>query len=329
MLSDIKKINKPIININTASLWDLGDNVALFELHSKSNTIDMITLDFLDKSIDLISSSFKSMIIYNEGDFFSAGANLGEALFLGNIGLESEVEKNILKKGQEVYSKLKYSQFPVVAAPFNLALGGGCEILLHSNFIQAHIESYIGLTEAALGILPAWGGCKELLSKFHKDNKIPKGPMVPIIKTFELIGMAKVSTSAQDAVKLGYLKSTDGITMNRERLLFDAKIKAMDLSKDFKPPDKSTYYLPGKTSILALTLALNNMKLNGQISEYDKYIGEKIAFVLSGGDTDILKELSEENILNLEKNAIYELIRKDLTLERLEHVLETGKYLRN
>ena len=329
LLSDIKKIQKPIVNINTASLWDIGNKVTVFEFHSKSNTIDMATLEFLNQSIDIISNSYQSMIIYNEGEFFSAGANLGEALFLGNLGLDSEVEKNILKKGQEVYSKLKYSEFPVISAPFNLALGGGCEILLHSNYVQAHIESYIGLTEAALGILPAWGGCKELLSRFSKQKTLAKGPMPSIIKTFELIGMAKVSTSAHEAKELGYLKNNDGITINRNRLLYDAKMKALELSKDFIPPNKSTYNLPGKTSILALTLAINSMRQNGQISNYDKYIGEKIAFVLSGGDTDINKELSEENILNLEKDAIYELISKNLTLERLEHVLETGKYLRN
>ena len=329
LLSDIKKIQKPIVNINTASLWDIGNKVTVFEFHSKSNTIDMATLEFLNQSIDIISNSYQSMIIYNEGEFFSAGANLGEALFLGNLGLDLEVEKNILKKGQEVYSKLKYSEFPVISAPFNLALGGGCEILLHSNYVQAHIESYIGLTEAALGILPAWGGCKELLSRFSKQKTLAKGPMPSIIKTFELIGMAKVSTSAHEAKELGYLKNNDGITINRNRLLYDAKMKALELSKDFIPPNKSTYNLPGKTSILALTLAINSMRQNGQISNYDKYIGEKIAFVLSGGDTDINKELSEENILNLEKDAIYELISKNLTLERLEHVLETGKYLRN
>ena len=269
------------------------------------------------------------MIIYNEGDLFSGGANLGEALFLGNIGLDKLVEENIVAKGQNVYSKLKYSNFPVVAAPFNLALGGGCEILLHSDFVQAHTESYIGLTEAALGILPAWGGCKELLRKFSANNSKIKGPMPAIIKAFELIGMAKVSTSAQEAKEYGYLNSTDGITMNRDRLLYDAKLKALELSKNYIPPSKYSYNLPGKTSILALTLALDNMKSSGQISNHDKLIGETIAFVLSGGDNDYLDELSEENILNLEKNAIYKLIRNNLTIERLEYVLETGKYLRN
>ena len=329
LLSDIKKTNEPIKRISTASLWDIGDQITVFEIHSKSNTIDMATMEFLYQSIDIVASSYKAMIIYNEGDFFSAGANLGEALFLGNIGLDTEVEKKILIKGQEVFSKLKYSKFPVIAAPFNLALGGGCEIILHSNYVQAHVESYIGLTEAALGILPAWGGCKELLSRFSSNNSIPKGPMPAVIKTFELIGMAKVSTSAQEAKKIGYLKDSDGITMNRNRLLFDAKMKAIEMSKNYKIPEKKIYCLPGKTAVAAIKLTLENMKSSGAISQYDKFIGEKIAYVLSGGDTDITKEVIEENILKLEKDAIYNLMKENLTIERLEHILETGKYLRN
>ena len=329
LLTDIKKTNKPLKKISTASLWDIGDQITVFEIHSKSNTLDMATMEFLNQCIDIVTSSFKAMIIYNEGEFFSAGANLGEALFLGNIGLDKEVEKNILLKGQEVYSKLKYSKFPVIAAPFNLALGGGCEIILHSNYVQAHIESYIGLTEAALGILPAWGGCKELLSRFSSNKKIPKGPMPAIIKTFELIGMAKVSTSAHEAKKIGLLKETDGITMNRNRLLFDAKMKAIEMSKNYKIPEKNIYCLPGRTALSAIKLSLENMKSNGAISQYDKFIGEKIAYVLSGGDTDITNEVSEENILKLEKDAIYNLMKENLTIERLEHILETGKYLRN
>ena len=329
LLSDFKKTHKPIKTIKTASLWDIGDQVTVFEIHSKSNTIDISTLEFLNEAIDIVNSSYNSMILYNEGDFFSAGANLGEALFLGNIGLESEVENKILNKGQEVYTKLKYSNFPVVAAPANIALGGGCEIILHSDYVQAHIESYIGLTEAALGILPAWGGCKELLFRFYNNNKIPKGPMPSIIKTFELIGMAKVSSSAHEAKKLGYLRNSDGITMNKNRLLYDAKQKAIQLSEKYEPPTKNTYFLPGKTAQSALNLAINNMFSNGQISSHDKFVGEKIAYVLSGGDTDITKLMKEENILKLEKNAIYELMKEDLTIERLEYVLETGKYLRN
>ena len=225
--------------------------------------------------------------------------------------------------------KLKYSNFPVVAAPSSLALGGGCEIILHSNFVQAHIESYIGLTEAALGILPAWGGCKEILGNFVSNKNIPKGPMPAILKAFELIGTAKVSTSAHEAKQLGYLREIDGITMNRNRLLFDAKVKALELISDYRPPEKHIYRLPGKTAFAAMKLAMINMNSTGQISDHDQFVGENIANVLSGGDTDITKEVDEDYILKLEKNAIYKLFKQNLTTERLEYVLETGKYLRN
>ena len=269
------------------------------------------------------------MIIYNEGNLFSAGANLGEALFLGNVGLNNIVEEKIISYGQKVYTKLKYSNFPVISAPFNMALGGGCEILLHSDFVQAHIELYTGLTEAALGILPAWGGCKELLGRFSDNKKYHNGPMPAVLKTFETIAMAKVSSSAQEAKKIGFLKNTDGITMNRDRLLFDSKQKALELSKDYSPPEQYKYNLPGLTAVTALELGLQNMRLLGQISQHDFHIGKIIANVLSGGNTDILSELSEENILNLEKHAINNLIRNNFTIERLEYVLDTGKYLRN
>ncbi|PPR46705.1 MAG: putative 3-hydroxyacyl-CoA dehydrogenase [Alphaproteobacteria bacterium MarineAlpha5_Bin9] len=328
LLSDIKKVKKPIKKISTASLWDIDDGITVFEIHSKSNTLDINTLEFLNQMIDLVSSSYKAMIIYNEGEFFSAGANLGEAMFLGNIGLESELDK-ILTRGQEVFTKLKYSNFPVVAAPFNLTLGGACEIVLQSNYVQAHIESYIGLPEAALGILPAWGGCKEMLSRFKNNKSIPKGPMPAILKAFEVIGSAKVSSSAHEAIQFGFLKKTDGITMNRNRLLYDAKVKALELIKDYKQPKKNNYNLPGITGFSAMKLYIDNLRSSGQISKHDQYVGETIAHVLSGGTTDINKQVDEEYISKLEKNAISKLFKKNLTIERIEHILETGKYLRN
>ena len=153
--------------------------------------------------------------------------------------------------------------------------------------------------------------------------------MPTVLKTFELIGMATVSTSAHEAKKIGYLKYSDGITMNRNRLLFDAKIKALDLSKKYIIPEKTIYRLPGKTAVAAIKLTMENMQSRGEISQYDKFIGEIIAYVLSGGDTDITKDVSEENILKLEKDAIYKLMKENLTIERLEYILETGKYLRN
>ena len=329
LLSDIKKIREPIQKISTASLWDLGDGITIFEIHSRGNSIDMSTMQFLDKSIDIVSNSYKAMVIYNEGPMFSAGANVGEALFLGNIGLETELVDKIVEYGQKVYQKLKYSNFPVISAPSGMALGGGCELLLHSNFVQAHVESYIGLTEAALGICPAWGGCKELLSRFENNKNLPNGPMPAIMKAFQTIGLAKTSTSAPEAREIGFLRSEDGITMNKDRLLHDAKLVAINLIETYVKPEKLTYRLPGRTAFAALELGLKGMFDNGQISEHDKLIGHQIATILSGGETDMLNEVDEDHILKLESNSIQTLFKQPKSQERIEKLLETGKIIRN
>ena len=329
LLSDIKKIREPIQKISNASLWDIGDGVTVFEIHSRGNSIDMNTMQFLDKSIDTVSNSYKAMVIYNEGSMFSAGANVGEALFLGNIGLETELVDKIVEYGQKVYQKLKYSNFPVISAPSGMALGGGCELLLHSNFVQAHVESYIGLTEAALGICPAWGGCKELLSRFEHNKNMPNGPMPAIMKAFQTIGLAKTSTSAPEAREIGFLRSEDGITMNKDRLLHDAKLAAINLIKNYVKPEKLSYRLPGRTAFAALELGLKGMIDNGQISEHDKFIGQQIATILSGGETDMLNEVDEDHILKLESNSIQTLFKQPKSQERIEKLLETGKIIRN
>ena len=329
LLSDLKRIKEPIQKISNASLWDLGDGVTVFEIHSRGNSIDMSTMQFLDKSIDIVSNSYKAMVIYNEGPMFSAGANVGEALFLGNIGLETELVDKIVEYGQKVYQKLKYSNFPVISAPSGMALGGGCELLLHSNFVQAHVECYIGLTEAALGICPAWGGCKELLSRFENNKNMPNGPMPAIMKAFQTIGLAKTSTSAPEAREIGFLRSEDGITMNKDRLLHDAKLVAINLIETYVKPEKLSYRLPGRTAFAALELGLKGMFDNGQISEHDKFIGQQIAVILSGGETDMLNEVGEDHILKLESNSIQTLFKQPKSQERIEKLLETGKIIRN
>ena len=168
-----------------------------------------------------------------------------------------------------------------------------------------------------------------MLTRFSSDKKLPNGPMPSIIKAFETIGMAKTSTSAHEAKELGYLTVDDCITMNRDRLLYDAKVKAIELIPDYKPPKKNTYRLPGKTAFAAMKLSIDSMLSSGQISSHDQVVGEQIAVILSGGETDITQEVDEEYILKLERESIEKLYRENLTLERLEHLLETGKILRN
>ncbi len=189
LLSDIKLASKPLLKNASASLWDIGDGVACLEFTSKSNTIDEAILGLLGQTIALVAQKFKALVIYNEGSNFSLGANLGTALFAANIAAWGEIEKAVAA-GQQAYKALKYAPFPVVAAPAGMALGGGCEILLHADAIQAHAESYIGLVECGVGLVPGWGGCKEMLGRWSAQGKLPKGPMPVPVQLFEMLSTA-------------------------------------------------------------------------------------------------------------------------------------------
>lgn len=224
---------------------------------------------------------------------------------------------------------LKYAPFPVVGAPANMALGGGCETLLHCDAIQAHAETYMGLVEVGVGLLPAWGGSKEILSRWQAFRKRPQGPMPGVAKAFEIVSTASVSTSALEAKDLLYLAAEDGISMNRDRLLADAKAKALELAHHYIPPEPPEFQLPGETARIAMKLAVDSFKLSGKASAHDAVVADQLAFVFSGGDTDMLDTLSEDELLALERKAFMRLIPLDKTLARVEHTLLTGKPLRN
>jgi 3-hydroxyacyl-CoA dehydrogenase len=210
-----------------------------------------------------------------------------------------------------------------------MALGGGCEILLHSAAVQAHAESYLGLVETGVGLVPGWGGCKEMVMRLVSNPKRPGGPMPPLMQAFEQIALAKVSRSAAEARDMLVLRPSDAITMNRDRLLADAKAKALDLAKDYQPPKPIVVNLPGPTGAAALKLGVNDLVHQGKATAYDAIVAEKLAEVLSGGDTDMTLETSEDQLLALERRAFQALIREPKTLARIEHTLETGKPLRN
>jgi 3-hydroxyacyl-CoA dehydrogenase len=328
LLSDYKLTNSPVLNNRSASLWDLGDGIACLEFHSKMNTLDMDTMTVIRKTIDKIGKEFAGLVIYNEAEHFSAGANL--SLLVNAIKEKNTAAiANLIRVGQETYQALKYAPFPVVGAPSGLALGGGCEILLHCDAIQAHAELYMGLVEAGVGLLPGWGGCKEYLHRQLENKKRYGGPIPPVIQAFETIGMAKVSKSAFEAKAMLFLSSSDGITMNRSRLLADAKAKSLALSAGYQPPEPYQYNLPGKTTAILLKMASQAMHLVGKITAYDTVIADHLAQVLSGGDCDITQPLTEEHLMYLELNAFLALTQKPESLARLEHMLQTGKPLRN
>ncbi|PZQ49167.1 MAG: 3-hydroxyacyl-CoA dehydrogenase [Micavibrio aeruginosavorus] len=348
LLSDIKLNAKPVIKTGSAAVWDIGDGVLCVEFTGKMNALDDQVFEAYSQAIKMITKSdgaYKAMVIYNEGSNFSAGANLGLAVFAMNIALWPQIDE-LVSGGQKIYKALKYAPFPVVAAPSGMALGGGCEILLHADHVQAHAETYCGLVEVGVGLIPGWGGCKEMLLRYQAEEReqfdkntggrkmwfSPKNtPMGAVRKAFETIAMARVAKSAQEAKEIKYLKKTDGITMNRDRLLFDAKAKALELAKDYKVPEPVTdIRLPGPSGKLALDMAVADMAKSGKATPYDIVVSGAVARVLSGGDkADWTKPMNEDDLYKLEREEFTALVRNEGTQKRVEHMLEKGKPLRN
>ncbi len=328
LLSDIKLQQPALLENASASLWDIGEGIVCLEFHSKMNTQNTESMALIQQSIALIAEQYKGLVIHNEGEHFSAGADL-TMLTPAFLSQDWEKVKSIIQLGQNTFRALKYAPFPVVAAPSGLALGGGCEILLHCDAIQAHAELYTGLVEVSVGLIPAWGGCKELLRRWLAHPKCPGGPIPPIAQTFETIGLAKTSTSAQEAKALLFMTKSDGISMNKSRLLADAKKRVLSLVKDYQPPEEPVYYLPGKSGWSALAIAVNTLHQAGKATDYDVLISQQLAQVLSGGDTDMTQALNEQDILDLELAGFLFLVQQTGTLKRLEHMLKTGKPLRN
>lgn len=351
LLSDIKLNAKPVMSNKSASVWDIGDGVLCFEKTSKMNTFDEQIFELLNKTIKTIgdgSGDYKALVVYNEASHFSAGANLGLALFMINIAMWAQVEQ-FIAGGQKAFMDLKYAPFPTVSAPSGMALGGGCEILLASDAVQAHAETYTGLVEVGVGLIPGWGGCKEMIlrfrekerQKFAKDlGKIGKKhmwfspdttPMGAVRKAFELIGTATVAKSAHEAKAFGYFRDSDGITMNRDRLLYDAKQRALELAKDYKVPEKvEGIRLPGATGKAALDMAVADLEKSGKATPYDVVVSGHLASVLTGGPkADVTVEMTEDDLLQMELDEFAHLIKREGTMARIEHMLDNGKPLRN
>ena len=328
-VADLKRRGKPLRRNGSASIWDTGDGVLLVEYHTKMNAMDPMNMEMLLNAVDLAESEdYKGIVIGNDATNFCAGANLGLALFAANLAAWKDLE-DFIGLGQDTYQTLKYCEVPVVAASAGLCLGGGAEVLMHCDAVQAHSESYVGLVEVGVGIIPAWGGCKELLGRLVDFGLVTNGPMGAVMKAFETIGTAQVAKSAEQARSMGFLGPHDGITMNRDRLLADAKRKVLDLSENYVPPAPRTYRLPGPTGLAGLNLALSDLALSGQATPHDVVVATSLAGILTGGNTDITVAMEEDDILAMEKEAIATLGRHPDTLDRMQHMLETGKPLRN
>ena len=327
-LEDVKLALKPVLKTASASAWDVGDGVLCVELTGKMNAFDESVMTLLNQAVALVKKSYKALVVYTDGDTFSAGANLGLALFAANIAAWGELERQI-ETGQRTFKALKYAPFPVVTAPAGLALGGGCEICLHGDAIQAHAETYMGLVECGIGVVPGWGGCGEMIARGVASPMMPKGPMPAVAKAFETISTAKVSKSAAEARELMFLRPTDRITMNRDRLLYDAKARALELVVDYAPPPKPEFRLPGESGKVAMDGVVAGFRKTGVATPHDAVVADALATVLSGGEADVIDVVSEDKMLELERASFVRLLKTPATLARVEHMLETGKPLRN
>lgn len=328
MLEDVKLRAKPILHNASAALWDIGDGVACFEIASKMNAIDPDILTLLGQSIAHVGRGMKALVVYSDAANFSAGANLGLMMGAAKVGKWDDIEA-LLKAGQDTYMALKYAPFPTVAGVAGMALGGGCELALHCSAIQAHAETYAGLVEVGVGLIPGWGGCKEVLARWQALGKIPKGPMPAISKVFELISTATVSKSAADARDMLILRPGDGITMNRYRLLADAKARALSLAQGYCAPQPPVFALPGPSAQAALKMAVDGFVATAKATKHDVVVSLSVASVLSGGDTDLVELLSEQQILDLERAEFMKLARHPDSQARIVYMLENGRPLRN
>lgn len=318
LLREIKRARGVIRKNAGASLIDLGDGVTCVEFHSKMNSIGEDLINMIHEGIRETSRNYSAMVIGNQGENFSVGANLMLVLLSAQEQEWDELD-GAVRRFQQVNMAIKYAPVPVVAAPFGMTLGGGCEVVLHAARVQASAELYMGLVEVGVGLIPAGGGCKELILRLHDPQK-----------AFEQIGFAKTSGSAAEARHMGFLRDGDEVSMNPERLIADAKLLALSLAPNHAPEaPRQDIKVRGEAGYALLKLGVWTARKGNYISDYDAVIGEKLAHILSGGRFTGEQTVSEQYLLDLEREAFLSLCGRPETQARIQHMLKTGKALRN
>ena len=339
ILKSLKDAGREVERNSGASLIDLGDGVACVEFHAKMNAIGADLIAMLHKGLKRLETDFDAMVIANQAVNFSVGANLMLVL-VGAQEQEWDELHMAVKQFQNVNLALKYAPKPVVAAPQGMALGGGCEVGLHSAKIQAAAEAYIGLVETGVGLIPGGGGTKEMLIRAneHAAGGEDLDLFHALKPVFEAIAMAKVGTSAEECRELGFLRREDGVSMNRDRLVADAKEAALALVRGGYKPLAATWQEGAQTTeikvlgeqfLAGAKLAIHMMMRGGYASEYDAHVGRKLANILAGGALSSPQMVSEQYVLDLEREAFVSLLGEKKTQERIAHTLKTGKPLRN
>jgi 3-hydroxyacyl-CoA dehydrogenase len=331
-LGPVKSAGKTLLESKEYALLDLGDGVALFENRAKMGTLGEGPISGLHKSLDWVEANNYSGLVLSHEDprTYSAGANLALVLMAVQEGAWDDMQV-ATHRFQQTSMRLRRSPFPVVSAPFGLTLGGGAEFSLHSSAVQAHAELYMGLVEAGVGLLPGGGGTKEMLFRFTGEIAA-YGPEADVFegvkRAFQMIMLAQTSTSALEARSMGFVRPSDGISMNRDRLIADAKRRVLFMAPDFVPQAPMKIRALGAEGIGNLRYALWQFKEAKQASEHDALVGNQVAYVLCGGDGPA-REVTEQDILDLEREGFLKLLGTKKTQERIAHTLKTGKPLRN
>lgn len=329
-LSALKADGKTVEDNEGASLIDLGEGVVLLEFHTKGNTLDEDVFEMIERGLERLEREFVGMVVANEAANFSLGANLFTVAVAAQNELWDQLEEAV-QRFQDLNMRVRYCPRPIVVAPAGMALGGGCEMTMHGARAVAAAESYIGLVEVGAGVIPAGGGCKEMLRRVvNPVMEVDNGDVLPPMqKLFESVGQGEVARSAVQARQMGFLGEGDRIVMNREHLIAEAKREVLHLAPGYQPPDPREIYAAGRDVLAALKIAIFGFLEAGYISEFDSVIGEKLASVLTGGDLSSPQWVEPQYILDLEREAFLSLAGEEKTQARMWHLLQEGKPLRN
>jgi 3-hydroxyacyl-CoA dehydrogenase len=330
-LSEIKAAGGLVKGNDSASLIDLGDGVLCFEIHSKANTIGGEVLQLAFEALEeLKNERWVGLVIGNQGSRFSAGANLNELGATAVMGNFDDLEE-IIGVGQQLMLGFRYAPKPVVTAPFGQTLGGGCELSMHGAQAVAAVETYIGLVEFGVGLIPGWGGCKELNRRIIAEAARQNGDVLKAFQNvFETISQAKVAISALEARDMGFLRSSDTIVFNGDHLIGEAKQAVLALAPNYVPPQPGAHcYALGRDGLAAARVAIYQFLQAGFATPYDAVVADKVAYVLCGGELSSAQFVDEQYLLDLERAMFIELAKDERTHARVRHMLETGKPLRN
>lgn len=330
-LDVLRRGDAPVLKNAGAEAWDLGDGVLGVTFKTKANSLDADVIAMLGAAVDRAEQDFRAIVIANRGAHFCVGANLMAIVMAANQKLWDQLEETV-RTLQTTVQRMKYAQVPIVAAPFGMTVGGGLEVCLASSAVQAAAETYAGLVEVGVGLIPGGGGTVNLL--WRALESIPEGTdhnvFASVAQVFRNIATAAVATSAEEAKAKGYFRVTDGVSFDKARLLAEAKARAIGMAESgYHPPVPRAYRLPGESGIATLQMLIDSMVAGGQATEHDGLIARKLATVLCGGSGGAAREITEQEVLDLEREAFVSLCGEPKSLERMQHMLMKNKPLRN